>query len=147
MHRLKVVHRHLSGKRLGALLVADLCEHLPYNKSIIVTDKPQILLPALRKQWLRKLRRMRVERARLLSGPEADRLSEHIAVLEKVKFTTRKPRDLLEADVTLGTADDFVQIGPICRLAYVTYDFPKEKLHMLTSWMPPGGVVVIYEQS
>ena len=54
--------------------------------------------------------------------------------------------DLLDADITFATADDFVRSPPDCQVVYITYDFEREKLHMLTSWMPRNGVVVMYEQ-
>ena len=66
--------------------------------------------------------------------------------MRQLKFTAQAPEDMLEADITLATADDFVRNPPDCRMVYITYDFEREKLHMLTSWMPRNGVVVIYGQ-
>jgi len=65
--------------------------------------------------------------------------------MENLTFTT-KLHDMLDADVTFATAEDFVRLAPTCRTIYITYNFEREKLHMLTAWMPRNAVVVIYEQ-
>jgi hypothetical protein len=56
-----------------------------------------------------------------------------------------RPDDLLEANVTFATADAFVRMPPVCPTVYATYSFEREKLHMLTSWVPRGGLAVVYE--
>jgi hypothetical protein len=65
--------------------------------------------------------------------------------MQGVTFTCKPPDDLLEADITFASADDFVRVPPVCRCVYVTYGFEREKLHMLTAWMPRNSLVVIYE--
>ena len=65
--------------------------------------------------------------------------------MQAMTFSARPLDDLLVADVTFATADDFVRVPPVCPTVYVTYSFEREKLHMLTSWMPRGGLVVVYE--
>jgi hypothetical protein len=64
--------------------------------------------------------------------------------MQTTRFSAKPPNDLLEADITFATAEDFVKFPPTCPTVYVTYRFDREKVHMLTSWMPKGGKVVIY---
>jgi hypothetical protein len=65
--------------------------------------------------------------------------------MQSLSFTSKAPDDQLEADITFATADEFVHVPPVCRSVYITYDFEREKLHMLTAWMPRDNLVVIYE--
>lgn len=65
--------------------------------------------------------------------------------MRQLSFTTKPPEDILEADVTFATADDFMRNPPDCQTVYITYNFEREKLHILTSWMPRNSVVVLYE--
>ncbi|HJQ09079.1 MAG TPA: hypothetical protein VJ836_06380 [Candidatus Saccharimonadales bacterium] len=127
----------------------DLAHHM-YARALcgkiaLVTDKPKELLSITRKQWMRIYRQALREQASTLNTPRAVELVQIISRMQSMTFSARSPDDLLEADVTFATADDFVRIPPVCPTVYVTYKFEREKLHMLTSWMPKGGLVVIYD--
>jgi hypothetical protein len=148
MHALYTEQRSINGKNL---LSWDLAHHLYMrsvrDKVIIVTDKPLELLAATRKQWLKLMRQVARQRAGTLNAVRSLELTNQLSYMQNLCFSARQPQDYLEADVTFATADDFIKITPICRTAYMAYDISKEKQHMLTAWMPVGGVVVIYAQS
>jgi hypothetical protein len=74
-------------------------------------------------------------------------LMAQIDWMQNMTFTAKMPSDFLEADVTFATADDFVRVPPTCSSIFITYSFEREKLHMLTTWMPRNAGVVIYEQN
>lgn len=145
MYALYTEMREINGKNL---LSWDLAHHLylrsPRDKVIVATDKPVELLSATRKQWLRLMRHAMRQRSSTLNATRSVELTNQIAYMQSLWFTAKRPKDYLEADVTFATADDLIKIAPICRSAYITYNIGKEKQHMLTSWMPEGGVVVIY---
>lgn len=145
MHTLVIERRQAVGARS---LATDLAERLVDNvyqgKAVVVSDKPVALLSAVRKQWLRAERKIWNERARTLSAARISELTSQLAYMEQISFTAKPPDDFLEADITFATADDFIRVAPDCKTMFVTYDFPRLKLHMITSWMPRNGVVVIY---
>ncbi len=145
MYALYTEQREINGKNL---LSWDLAHHLylrsPHDKVIVATDKPVELLSATRKQWLRLMRQAMRQRSSTMNAVRSAELTNQVAYMQNLRFSAKRPKDYLDADITFATADDLIKVAPICRTAYITYDIGKEKLHLLTSWMPEGGVVVIY---
>jgi hypothetical protein len=145
MYALYTEQREINGKNL---LSWDLAHHLylrsPHDKVIVATDRPVELLSATRRQWFKLMRQAMRQRSSTLNAVRSIELTNQVSFMQNLRFSAKEPGDYLDADVTFATADDLIRTAPICRTAYVTYDIGKEKLHMLTSWMPEGGVVVIY---
>lgn len=145
MHGLRV--ENLSPQR-G--LSHDLAHHILSDslpgKIVVVTDKPLSLLSATRKQWLHLIRRVEIEHARTLDAQQRQEFSDQLRWMNNLCFTAKPPTDLLEADVTFATVERLVLYAPDCATIYVTCDIPREMLHMITSWMPRRGLVVIYGQ-
>lgn len=127
----------------------DLAQHmylrLTQGKVIVVTDKPRELCSATSKQWMKLMRKVMRQRASTLNAIRRVELIYQISCMQELRFSARQPDDYLEADVTFATADDLIRVTPICDSAYVASEIGDEKLQMLTSWMPEGGVVVVYE--
>ncbi|HET6746604.1 MAG TPA: hypothetical protein VFH06_00680 [Candidatus Saccharimonadales bacterium] len=146
MHGLFVEKYSLNHKALSQQLARHIAAHGPQGKAAIVTDKPMTLLASVRKQWLKLIRLMERERSSTLNPVRKEQLEIHLEWMRQLSFTAKAPEDILEAGITFATADDFVRTPPDCRMIYITYSFEREKLHMLTSWMPRNGVVVIYGQ-
>jgi len=130
---------------LSRHLARHICSHGQQGEVAIVADKPDALLAATRKQWLKLIRQAENDRSSTLNPVRADMLTQQILWMQGLSFTSKPPDDQLEADITFATADDFMRIPPVCRHIYITYDFEREKLHMLTAWMPRNSLVVIYE--
>lgn len=144
MHSLFVEKYSLTHKPLSRQLAKRIAAHGPQGKIAVVSVKPTALLASTRKQWLRLIRLTECERSRTLNAIRKEQLEVQLEWMRQLRFTAKPPGDMLEADVTFAIADDFVRTPPDCRIVYITYDFEREKLHMLTSWMPRNGVVVIY---
>lgn len=146
MHGLYIERRSLNGH---GSVSWDLAHHM-YARSMcgkiaVVTDKPKELMPAVRKQWFRLIRLALRERSRTLKSARIMELTQQIAHMQKMLFTC-KLSDMLEGDVTFATADDFVAMPPMCATVYVIADgVEKEKLYLLTAWMPKSAVVIIYK--
>lgn len=141
MHGLAVEYRSPSGS-----LSWDLAQRLSGGgKAVIVAQNPAALLASTRKQWMKLMRRAQRDRSATLNAVTVADLTQRITWMQAAKFSTSPLDDLLEADFTFASAENLVRFPPVCRIVYVTYRFEKEKLHMLTSWMPKGGRVVIYE--
>jgi hypothetical protein len=145
MHSLFVEKQSLNSRPLSQHLALHIREHAPQGKVAVVADRPAELLAATRKQWFKVIRQVQRERASTLNGVRIAELMRQITWMQELAFTSKAPEDQLEADITFATADDFVRIPPVCRCIYVTYTFEREKLHMLTAWMPRNSLVVIYE--
>lgn len=145
MHGLFVERYLLEGKSLSWHIALHICAHGQSGKIAVVANRPEVLLATTRKQWLLLLRRSKNERSGTLSPARKHMLDERILWMENLSFTCKPPDDLLEADITFATADDFVRIPPVCGRVYVTYEFEREKLYMLTAWMPRNSLVVVCE--
>lgn len=146
MHNLFVEKHSLDGRPLSLHLAQHLCAHDLHGKVAVVTNDPKVLLAATRKQWLKLIRQAQNERSGTLNPARIDMLTQQVLWMQGLLFTSKAPDDLLEYDITFATADDFVRVPPVCQCVYVTYAFEREKLYMLTSWMPRNSLVVIYEQ-
>lgn len=135
MYGLEVEHRRVPKSKS---LSSDIARHFSNRRgqAIVVTNKPLSMLSAVKKQWLKIEYRLKVERAGSLNREYIRTLCDQLEYMQSVKFSATPPDDMLSADITFATADDFVAVSSICQTAYVTYEFIPIKLHMLTSWMP-----------
>ena len=124
----------------------DLARHLytrmSCGKVVIVTDHPKTLMSPLRKQWFRLMRRVQRERSSTLHATRLVELSNIIARMCSLKFTTQYPPDEHPGDIYLATVDQLLRWAPDCRTMYVTCDIEREQLHLITTWMPKGSLVV-----
>lgn len=145
MHNLLIENHIAQGHSLSWHLARHIYSHGPQGRVAVVTGKPEALLAATRKEWFKLIRQAQKERSSTLNPARIELLMQHFLWAQGLSFTSKAPDDLLHADVTFATADDFVRVPPVCRCVYATYDFGREKLHMLTAWMPRNGLVVIYE--
>lgn len=145
MRNLNVVYRPPTSKPLSRELTELLLERVLYGRSVVVTNKPHVLHSAVKKRWLYTLRRLKVEQARTLSGSLRCSVTSQILLAQNTRFSSQLPSDdRLDAKITFMSADDCARIAPACNTLCVTYDFPREKLYLMTSWMPKGSLVVIY---
>ncbi len=145
MHELIIEKQSREGKPLSWCLARHICAHGMQGKIAVVTERPEVLLSATRKQWSKLIRQAKNERSSTFNPIRIEALTERILWMQGLTFTSKAPEDLLEADVTFAVPADFVRVPPVCRCVYITYLFEREKLHMLTAWMPRNGLVVVYE--
>ena len=145
MHGL-IVEQNSFGANPGT---KDLARHLytrmNCGKVVIVADKPNSLISAIRKQWLKLARKVQKEAASTLSATRIYELNEVITRMHTLSFTTKWPPDAYgPADVYIATANELLQWAPEaeCRTLYVTCEIKPEQLHMVTAWMREGGLVV-----
>lgn len=135
-----------ANKSLASAIVPKIAERSYYGKVVIVAAKPVSMLSALRKQWLKAERRVWKTRAQALGVSRVWELNAELAFMQHLRFTAKPPDDLLEADITIATVEHLLCVAPICQTMLITCPLAKETAHMITSWMPRGGVVVIYGQ-
>jgi hypothetical protein len=48
--------------------------------------------------------------------------------------------------ITIATAEEFLQAPPTCKTIYVTCTLDTATLYRITSFMPPESLVIIYEE-
>lgn len=131
----------------------DIAKHLYTRmyagKVVIVAAKPATLLGPLRKQWLRLMRRVQKERAKTLDATRIQELASRVARMQSLRFTASwHAGDVSfddEHDVYIATVNQLLRWPPEYRTMYVTCDIEREQLHLITTWMRPGSLVVICE--
>lgn len=104
-------------------LAQDIEKVIGFGKVAVVADKPSNLLTKTKHAW--------------------QSLSKE-RITTSLRFSADAPTDLLNADVTFATTDTFSRIPPICQNIFITCTVTNQKLHMITSWMPKGSTVILY---
>lgn len=100
------------------------------NGSIaVVTDRPKELMIQVKQEWTRLAR---------------DKASHY---RENISFSAASPFDDAQASVTFSTAKEYKLLPPICRTLYITQEVDRQDMYMLTSWMQPHALVVLYKIS
>lgn len=147
MYGLKVERRSLGDRSLSCVIVKEILGSVGRGKIVVATDSPAGLLSATKKRWLKIIRHLECDRASTLNAARRAECSHKITEMRKVQFSSAPLQDLLTADISFATAESLVQMPPTCATLYVTYEFEREKLHMMTTWMPRDGLVVIYDRN
>jgi hypothetical protein len=138
-------YRELKHETLSHDLARHLLTQVERGKVAIVTNRPVVTMSALRKQWIKIIRQFERERSSILPGSREE-IEIELERLRGISFTAVSPLEDPQADVNLGTAQDFLKAPPTCRTLYIVCAVEKHEQYMLASWMPPRGLVVIYEQ-
>jgi hypothetical protein len=143
MHGLRVEYRHIRGSIIRDLTL-QLIERSKHGKIVVVTDQSVSLLAAVRKRWLYTERKVWTTRAGTLKAGRIFELSEELSRLRSIRFSAKLADGFLSANITFATAEALLYAAPDCQTMIITCAIPKETQHMITSWMPRSGVVVIY---
>lgn len=144
MHDLVSEHRELGGVTLSKDLARHMSKRLAKGKVAIITDRPLPLLSSVRKQWIKLIRLAQRERSSTLNHSRQNEITQEILRLQNATFSIERPIDDPIADICLATIEQSLLAPPVCRTLYVTCNIQRYELHMVTSWMPQGGLVVIY---
>ena len=145
MHGLYREDRHPGSSPISQDLAKHLYTRMLCGKVAIVTEKPGTMLAAVRKQWMNVERRIRRERSSTLDARKILELTYQLPRFQTLVFTAKRPLEEPRADVQFATIEDFLEWPPQCRTLYVACPIKLEQLHMVTSWMPPHSLVVVYE--
>jgi hypothetical protein len=115
------------------------------GKIIVAAKHPQTTYSAVKKQWQKLIRELEKERAAVLGSTKIAKFLDETNRMKHLTFSYTLSNFDPDADVTFATADELVAMPPVCQTLYVTYEFERTKLHLLTGWMPLRSLVVIYE--
>lgn len=132
---------------LSKELAYEIQERCIYGNVAVVTDKPVALMSSVRKQWLRLIRLAERERASTLNHARKYELDQSIWRMRNASFTAQDPAHDPVAYVSFASAEQFRQFPPMCSTLYIVGPTEKLKIHMLVSWMPRNGRVVVYDQT
>lgn len=127
----------------------DLARHM-YTRMrcgqiVIVADDPDVLLPPLRRQWLKLCRKVQRERASTLNALRISELTESVQQMQGLRFSAKWHEDSYDtADVYLATTEQLLAWAPesSCRTLYVTCEIKPEQLYVITSMVREGAVLV-----
>jgi hypothetical protein len=143
MHGLIREEHHIKSG-MGAKFVAQhLMTRTRYGKAVIVVTKPHSAISAIRKQWLKLVRKKQTERASTLDAERIRQLVEMTAYMKSRRFTLKYPPDEYIGDVYIANPETALRWPPSCQTMYVLCDMKPEQLHIITAWMPKNALVVI----
>lgn len=146
MYGLSSQYRQPKSLSLSRDLAQQIAERSLYGKVVVAANNPISSLSAVRKQWMRIIRLTQIERARTLKTERIMQLANEVNRLRSLKFGVGFA-DESDFNVLFATANDLARLAPACATLFVTYDFPREYLHLMTSWMPRSSLVVFYAKN
>jgi hypothetical protein len=146
MHGLYVEHRLKGSSTVSEDLVKHMYTRMLQGSVAIVAGNPLAMLSVVRKRWLKIERQLRRQRSSTLDARRILEVTQEIIRVQTLKFTAKPLADDPIGDVHVATIQDFVLFPPMCRTLYVTHTITTEQLHLVTSWMPKGGLVVVYDK-
>jgi hypothetical protein len=98
------------------------------NGSIaVVCEKPKELMLQVKQEWLH------------LTKNKASHYRENIS------FSAASPFDDTQASITFSTVKEYKLLPPICRTLYITQEVDRQDMYMLTSWMQPHAMLILYK--
>lgn len=126
-------------------LSLDLTRHLPQRlavgPAVIVTEKPTILLPVIRKRWMRIIREVERQRSCTLERIKRRSLERELERLRSLRFTTKLTHPY--ADVLVITPAQTVCSLPAYCTVYVATPLTAGQFAAVIE-ESSGGVVVVY---
>lgn len=149
MHALSLEMHSLKTASLAGV-ADDVARHLlgqlVYGRAAVVSDRPDEFMAELRRVWNRMERELR-----FMLGSETDniRRSEIITqshYMRQCTFATTPPIQESSAWVVIATAKQFLAWPPVCQAMYITCPISSRDRHLITSWMPRYGTVIMYKR-
>ena len=130
---------------------ADLARHLlsrqHLGKTVVVCDKPVIVMSVIRKYWLRLSRSLQKERASTLNAEKILQLTYDITHMQHMGFAARPCDDVPRADVFFVTPDELTHMPANCFSLYILKPPTAAQLQEATQQLPDRSLVVDYSQS
>jgi len=132
---------------LSRKLTIDMLDRIRFGKIVVVTDKPQNLLPAIKKQWLKELRKQQNKRASSLDAMVIERTTKFIALMQRTNFSTKSPLIDEFCDVFFTSPEKLEVVGMFGITVFVTCAVDKAVLYDVARFMPDDGLVVEYKRA
>lgn len=130
----------------GVSLSWDIAHHLYTRqldgKVLIITDRPEVLLASVRKQWMKVIQGLELERAKTLGSRRVAELERHIAKMKVVKFSAKV--QLNEADVWFSTYEGQSIGKPPIKFQTAYLVLKKEDISQQIKQVNYHGLLVVY---
>ena len=148
MYRLSVEHRVLKDPSMQADNIArHIRDYQVYGRMAVVARDPDALLGEIKKSWAALKRETRREIEQTTDIERKTRLINMLSYMSNCTFTSVPPIEESFEKVQVATMEQFLEWPPQCYTMFVTYPVETRDLRMATSWMPPYGLVIIYEKA
>ncbi len=146
MHHLSTEYRSPTGKAaLAKNLAASISIRQVYGRIAIITNRPEELLVAIKKAWISLERELQYEYSHTLDASRKSMLMSRLRYMQFCTFTATPPEEESREQVQIATVKQFLAWPPGCATMYITYRVDSTDLHLVTSWMPRYGLVVMYQ--
>lgn len=146
MHGLSTEKRKIGNGSISADIARHLESRLTQGKVCVVTDRPKDLMPAVKKQWFKLIRKVQRKRAGTLDATEILAHTQQIAHMQQMEFVANPPDDFVGVNVGFATPAQVLGYAPDCQTIYIACNIQRDKLHLMTAMMRPSSLAVIYER-
>ena len=145
MYRLSVEHRFLSDpSSVADNITRHIRDYQVYGRMAVVAQSPDELLGEIKTSWNALKRETKREIEQTTNAEHKERLMYELLYMPQCTFTSVPPIEEPQQKVQVATIEQFIQWPPQCQTMFVTYPVEKAQLHLVTSWMPAYGLVIIY---
>jgi hypothetical protein len=132
-------------------LPADLARHLHtrqyLGKTVVLCNRPAVMLSAMRKQWLKLSRLAQKQRASTLNADKLLKYTHVITHMQHLTFTTKTPLEHPDADLYILHPDDAALMPPQCWSVYVDCKLGARNAKALVAQLPAEALVIDYTRS
>lgn len=126
----------------------DIAKHLYLRsldgKAIVLTDKPEATMLAVKKYWLKLSRKLLAERAKTVDASQIQDLTAHITHMQQLTMTSLDPLDVPQVDVFFMAPPLANSVLPFTHTVYVISSINDDDLQIIESCMPQSGHIVTY---
>lgn len=130
---------------------ADLARHLlsrqHLGKTVIVCDKPVIVMSVIRKYWLKFSRGLQRERSSTLNAEKILQLTYDITHMQHMGFVARPYGDAPRADVFFITPDELDRLPANCFSLYVLCPPTELQLMRALTQLPDRSLIIDYSHA
>ncbi len=134
----------------GVSLSFDLAQHIfirGVNESVVVTDRPHDVASAAKKQWYALIRLVQRERASTLKAVRIAELSNQMAWMQQLIFTSKAQEYLPTKNYVLFATYNDAHRSLRYSTLYITIPLSSKQLYSLISLLQKDSAVIIYKSS
>jgi hypothetical protein len=132
----------------NTITASDLARHLlprqHLGKTVVVCDKPVIMMSLTRKYWLKLLRTLLRERSSTLNVEKILQLTYDVTHMQHMGFAAKPFYANPEADVFFVAPDQIGQLPPQCFSLYVVDAPASEQFNNAIAQLPEKALVIDY---
>lgn len=138
--------RHIS---IPEKISLDLARHLPRRSlvgaAVIVTNRPTVMLPVLRKRWMKVIREVERQHSSTLDRTKRESLRQERLHLHQVTFAVNTAYLAAPAGVIFTSPEHLSSLGEYQTL-YLLDPLTPEQRQSLVGHLTPRGLIVTYCQ-